>query len=160
MSLPPFQEFLDIHRDEVYRLLAAMVGPHEADDCFQETFISALRSYPDLRPGSNLRAWVHTIARRKALDSLRARRPVAPLEVHQATLRADGDEEARADLWQAVRQLPEKQRWAIAYRYAVGLTSAETAAVTGGTDAAVRQNTRSALRNLRSVYSPAGGEKL
>ncbi|GAC1333892.1 MAG: sigma-70 family RNA polymerase sigma factor [Candidatus Dormibacteria bacterium] len=158
MSLPPFQEFLDSHRDDVYRLLVAMVGPHEADDCFQETFISALRNYPGLRAGSNLRAWVHTIARRKALDSLRTRRPTAPLELHQGTLRAPRDEEASADLWQAVRRLPEKQRLAISYRYAVGLTSAETAALTGGTDAAVRQNTRSGLRRLRAVYDPTGGE--
>ncbi|MDQ6748861.1 MAG: sigma-70 family RNA polymerase sigma factor [Candidatus Dormibacteraeota bacterium] len=156
MSLPPFQEFLDQHRDDVYRLLVAMVGRDDADDCFQETFLSALRAYPSLRAGSNLRAWVHTIARRKAVDTLRRRRPVAPLEDHQEHLAAHGDGEATADLWSAVRALPEKQRWAIAYRYAVGLTSGETAAITGGSDAAVRQNTRDALRKLRVVYAEGG----
>jgi RNA polymerase sigma factor (sigma-70 family) len=150
VSQPPFQEFLDAHRDEVYRLLMAMVGLPDADDCFQETFISALRAYPTLRRGSNLRAWVHTIARRKALDTIRARRHPADLDDHQ--LAAPGNGEAAADLWHAVRGLPEKQRTAITYRYAVGLTSAETAALTGGTDAAVRQNTREALRKLRAVY--------
>ena len=157
MSLPPFQEFLDGHRDEVYRLLVAMVGPHDADDCFQETFISALRHYPDLRAGSNLRAWVHTIARRKALDAIRRRRPNAALEDHQERLAAPGDGEATADLWQAVGLLPEKQRLAITYRYAVGLTSAEAAVLIGGSDAAVRQNTRDALRRLRTVYATNDG---
>src|SRR5262249_37750138 len=80
---PPFQRFLDSHRDAVWRFLVASVGPAEAEDCFQETFIAALRAYPRLRPRSNLRAWVLTIAHRKALDAHRARarraQPVADL---------------------------------------------------------------------------------
>jgi len=161
MSQPPFQEFLDAHRDDVHRLLVAMVGPADADDCFQETFISALRKYGEMRPDSNLRAWVHTIARHKALDSIRGRRASAALEDHQATLAVPGDGEASTDLWQAVSLLPEKQRLAITYRYAVGLTSGETALLIGGSDAAVRQNTRDALRNLRAVYAPTrtGGSR-
>jgi RNA polymerase sigma factor (sigma-70 family) len=157
VSLPPFQEFLDQHQDDVYRLLVAMVGRDDAEDCFQETFLSALRAYPAIRGDSNLRAWVHTIARRKAVDALRGRRPAAVLEDHQERLAAPGDGEAAADLWQAVRGLPQKQRLAISYRYGVGLTSAETAVLTGGSDAAVRQNTRDALRRLRSVYMGAKG---
>ena len=157
MSLPPFQRFLDQHKDDVYRLLVAMVGYEDADDCFQETFISALRAYPGLRADSNLRAWVHTIARRKALDTIRQRKPVADVHEHEERLAAPGDGEAAADLWHAVRLLPDKQRAAIAYRFAVGLTSAETAALTGGTDAAVRQNTREAIRKLRAVYGVAEG---
>ena len=158
MSLPPFQELLDAHKDDVYRLLVAMVGAPDADDCFQETFISALRAYPALRPSSNLRAWLHTIARRKALDSIRARRPAAALEDHEPWLAAPGNGEASADLWHAVSRLPEKQRLAITYRYAVGLTSAETAVLAGGSDASVRQNTRDGLRKLRQVYTAEGGQ--
>ena len=158
MSLPPFQELLDTHRDDVYRLLLAMVGSPDADDCFQDTFISALRAYPGLRQDSNLRAWLHTIARRKALDTIRARRPAAVLEDHQEGLAAAVNGEASADLWHAVSRLPEKQRLAITYRYAVGLTSAETAALAGGSDASVRQNTRDGLRKLRLVYAPEGGQ--
>jgi RNA polymerase sigma factor (sigma-70 family) len=70
---PPFQHFLDVHRDAVWRFLVASVGAGEAEDCFQETFVAALRAYPRLRAGSNLRAWVLTIAHRKALDAHRAR---------------------------------------------------------------------------------------
>ena len=73
MSLPPFQRFLDEHATDVHRFLVAAVGRHDADDCFQETFVSALRAYPRVRADSDLRAWVLTIAHRKALDHHRGR---------------------------------------------------------------------------------------
>jgi methylated-DNA-[protein]-cysteine S-methyltransferase len=80
-GLPPFQRFLDTHRDAVWRFLVSSVGPVEAEDCFQETFIAALRAYPRLRADSNLRAWVLTIAHRKSLDAHRARaRRAVPME--------------------------------------------------------------------------------
>ena len=49
-----------------------MVGYHDAEDCFQETFIAAMRAY-DQMDGRHPRAWVMTIARRKAIDHQRAR---------------------------------------------------------------------------------------
>jgi RNA polymerase sigma factor (sigma-70 family) len=73
VSQPPFQRFLDAHREDVWRFLVASVGREAADDCFQETFLSALRAYPRMRP-DNPRAWVLTIAHRKALDHFRARK--------------------------------------------------------------------------------------
>ena len=82
--LPPFQRFLDAHCDDVLRYLVASVGRHDADDAFQETFLSALRAYPRLPPDSNLRGWVLTIAHRKAIDVHRARgrNPVPVAEIH------------------------------------------------------------------------------
>ena len=50
VSQPPFQRFLDAHREDVWRFLVASVGRDAADDCFQETFLAALRAYPRLRP--------------------------------------------------------------------------------------------------------------
>ena len=71
MMLPPFQRLLDEHRTDVYRFLVAAVGRQAADDCFQETFLSALRAYPHLRDANNLRGWLFTIATRKTLDHWR-----------------------------------------------------------------------------------------
>ena len=72
-TLPPFQRFLDTHRELVWRFLVSSLGRADAEDCFQETFIAALRAYPRVRRDSNLRAWVLTIAHHKALDAHRAR---------------------------------------------------------------------------------------
>ena len=106
-GLPPFQRFLDAHADDVLRFLVASVGRHDADDAFQETFLSALRAYRRLRPDSNLRAWVLTIAHRKALDVHRARRrnPVPVAEVHDRPPAADAD--APDDHWGRVRALAD-----------------------------------------------------
>ena len=73
VRLPPFQALLDAHGRDVHRFLIAQVGPLDADDCYQETWLAALAAYPRLRHASNLRSWILTIAHRKAIDHLRSR---------------------------------------------------------------------------------------
>ena len=71
LTLPPFQELIDAHGRDVHRFLRSLVG-QDADDCYQETWIAALRAYPRLRDDSNLRGWILTVAHRKAIDRIRA----------------------------------------------------------------------------------------
>ena len=82
-ALPPFQAFLDEHLHPVRAFLRGMVGPNDAEDCLQETFLAALRAYPRAE-ATNLRSWIFTIARRKAIDHHRTRtrraQPVAEPE--------------------------------------------------------------------------------
>src|SRR5262249_47894460 len=63
----------------VLRVCRAVLGPDEAEDAWSETFLAALRAYPQLDEGANVEAWLVTIAHRKAIDATRAaaRRPVA-----------------------------------------------------------------------------------
>ena len=49
MRLPPFQTLVDAHAAELHRFLVASIGVTDAEDCLQETLISALRAYPRLR---------------------------------------------------------------------------------------------------------------
>jgi DNA-directed RNA polymerase specialized sigma24 family protein len=155
-SLPPFQRFLDAHSNDVLRFLVASVGRHDADDAFQETFISALRAYPRLRKDSNLRAWVLTIAHNKALDMhrARARRPLPVAEVGDrpdpaiaagppAGAGADGDH------WERVRALPPRQREVLTLRYAADLTHAEIALALGCSEVAARRAAADGLKALR-----------
>jgi RNA polymerase sigma factor (sigma-70 family) len=149
VGTPPFQRFLEEHGPAVYRFLAASVGTHDAEDCFQETFMAALRAYPRLRPDSNLRAWVMTIAHRKALDAHRARgrrpEPVAALPERPGRPEDDGD----PGVWRRVRDLPPRQREAVVLRFVGDLPYRDVARAMGTTDAAARQNVRLALRRLR-----------
>ena len=151
-TLPPFQRFLDAHASDVLRFLVASVGRHDADDAFQETFLSALRAYPRLRPDSNLRSWVLTIAHRKALDVHRARGrrplPVADLD-DRPGLAAPSVDGAGGEQWERVRALPPRQREVLTLRYAADLTHAEIALALGCTEEAARRAAADGLKTLR-----------
>jgi RNA polymerase sigma factor (sigma-70 family) len=151
VGLPPFQRFLDEHREDVYRFLVALVGRQEAEDCFQETFLAALRAYPRLRPASNLRAWVLTIAHRKALDALRAqnRRAVPMAELPEGLV--EGPEVSDGSVWRAVGALPPRQRAGVVLRHFFDLPYRDIARVTGTSEAAARQSVRMAAKRLREV---------
>jgi RNA polymerase sigma factor (sigma-70 family) len=151
----PFQRFLDEHREPVWRFLVASVGRQEADDCFQETFMAALRAYPRLPPEANGRAWVLTIAHRKAIDAHRARRrrpdPVESVEERAAEPPSpDGDPE----LWRAVRARAPKQRAAVVLRYVADFKHTEAAEVLGCSEEAARRNLHAGLNNLRREWTP------
>jgi RNA polymerase sigma factor (sigma-70 family) len=151
---PPFQRFLDAHRDVVWRFLASSVGPVDAEDCFQETFISALRAYPRLQHDSNLRAWVLTIAHRKALDVHRARagRPLPVADVADVDRRREPSPAARDEaLWEAVRELPARQRSAVVLRYLADLPHREIASAIGCSEEAARRSLHEGLVKLRKV---------
>jgi RNA polymerase sigma factor (sigma-70 family) len=147
--LPPFQRFLDEQRDVVYRYLVVAVGANDADDAFQDTMLAALRAYPALRDGSNLRGWVLTIARRKALDLHRRRRQVSDAEPPEVPA---WDAEPRDDgLWHAVKGLPSKQRAAIVRRFVADLPYADIGRELGCSEAAARRSVFEGLRTLREV---------
>ena len=149
VNLPPFQALLDEHRGDVYRFLVATVGPTEADDCFQETWIAALRAYPELRRADNLRAWLFRIAQNKSIDAHRARGrravPVAAVPEGPAPSVADDEPE----LWARVRDLPAKQRTAVFCRAVLGMPYEELAVLLESSQDAARRSVHEGLKRLR-----------
>jgi RNA polymerase sigma factor (sigma-70 family) len=134
--------------------LVSSVGRPEAEDCFQETFIAALRAYPRLRADSNLRAWVLTIAHRKALDAhrARARRTRGVAELVAVDERAAPSAPARDEaLWDAVGELPARQRSAVVLRYVADLPHRDIAAAIGCSEEAARRSLHEGLTRLRKV---------
>jgi RNA polymerase sigma factor (sigma-70 family) len=153
----PFQQFLDEHRDAVWRFVVAAVGRDSADDCFQETFLAALRAYPKLRAGSNERAWLLTIAHHKAIDMHRARaRAPHPLATPpEPEPRAATAVERTLDgaIWDDVRALPPRQRAAVLLRYVADLPHREVAAALGCSEEAARRSLHEGITKLREAYS-------
>ena len=150
VHLPPFETLVDAHAAELHRFLVGCVGPTEAEDCLQETFMSALRAYPRLSSADNLRAWLYTIAQRKATDVVRraARRPTRDLDGVEPA--ADPAPDPADDtLWGSVRALPPKQRAALVHRFVLDLAYVEIGARMGITEEAARQNVSAGLRRLR-----------
>ncbi len=152
MSLPPFQTLLDLHGSTVHRFLVASVGPSDADDCFQEACIAAMRAYPQLEHSNNLRAWLLKIAQRKAIDAhrARARRPV-PVE-HPPEQPMPGEPVVPMNgqpVWARVRELPEKQRMAVFLRSVADLSYADVARALDCSQDAARRNVHEGLKRLR-----------
>ena len=163
MNLPPFQRLLDDHGHDVHRFLVATVGRHDADDCYQETWIAALRAYPRLDHAHNLRGWLFTIAARKAIDTHRRRRrdavamaqPPEPTPAAAHWRAADGIDsraEVADDLWAAVAALPAKQRAAVVLRHLLDVDYATVAATMGVSEPAARRNVHEGLKRLREEH--------
>jgi len=152
--LQPFEFVVAEHGPAVLRVCRALLGPDEADDAWSETFLSALRAYPRLRPDSNVEAWLVTIAHRKAVDALRRRGrapwTMATLPEQHSTTGIPGA--ADADLPGALAKLPLKQRSAIVCHYLGGLPYAEVAVILGNSEDAARRAAADGMRRLRALY--------
>ena len=152
----PFEAVVAEHGATVLRVCRAILGPADADDAWSETFLAALRAYPDLPADANVQAWLVTIAHRKAIDVTRAaaRRavPVGDAPERPAPQRAD---ERDLDLHAALAALPGKQRAAVAYHYLGGLPYTDVAAVIGGSTDAARRAAADGIARLRKTYAAA-----
>ncbi len=153
--VPPFQDLVEANRATVYRFLTVAVGPVDADDCFQETFLAALRAYPRLK------------RRRPA-------RPVGPEDrlaegdrpppshgrgarSRATTLpeRATHDDEPSTDdpLWAAVRALPPKQRVAVVHRHVLDRSYADIAELMDSSEETARANVHQGTKRLRELMA-------
>ncbi len=153
--MEPFDLAVRTHGATVLRVCRAVLGPGpDADDAWQETFLAALRSWPEVAAVTNLEAWLVRVAGRKAIDVLRARgrQPVPVEQLPDTTVAAASESDGHAALWTAVAALPERQRLAIAYHYLGGLRHTETAELIGGTPEAVRRAAADGLKSLRGSY--------
>ncbi|MBV6758665.1 RNA polymerase sigma factor [Rhodococcus opacus] len=155
MTLQPFEDVVAEHGPTVLRVCRAVVGPVDAEDAWSETFIAAMRAYPDLSPDSNVEAWLVTIAHRKALDHIRARdrRPVPTDELPEQTTDRGLPGGHDPELWKAVGALPMKQRAAVAYHYLAGLPYSEIAVILGNSPAASRRAAADGVAALRKTLS-------
>jgi RNA polymerase sigma factor (sigma-70 family) len=154
MTRPPFEDVVARHGPTVLRVCRAVLGPGEADDAWSETFLAALRAYPQLPADANVEAWLVTIAHRKAIDVVRATRrratPLAELPDDRAAPGADSGPDH--ELLAAVAALPDKQRQAVAYHYLAGLPYREVATILGGSTDAARRAAADGIAALRRIH--------
>jgi RNA polymerase sigma-70 factor (ECF subfamily) len=150
-----------------YRLLAFAVAckllrdPAVAEDIVHDAFLSVWRAASSFQPGrGSPRAWLVTIVRNAAIDSLRtrelARRPRTTFARLQAHAPVDEDiswtvvtaAEARR-LGAALIALPPEQRSAIELAFFAGLTHDQIAELIGVPLGTVKGRVRLGLRRLR-----------
>lgn len=154
VKVRPFEEVVARHGATVLRVCRAVVGPVDAEDAWSETFLAALRAYPELPGDANVEAWLVTIAHRRALDVGRARsRRAVPTGVLPEGVDARADPAARdPDLWTALQRLPDKQRHAVVYHHIAGLPFAEIATILGNSPEAARRAAADGIKTLRKYY--------
>lgn len=150
----PFDRAVRAHGATVLRVCRAVLGSGpDADDAWSETFLAALRSWPNLPDDTNVEAWLVRVAGRKAIDVIRARsRRAVPVETPPDRPDAAGSAGSDDGVWDAVAALPEKQRLAVAHHYFGGLPHVETAKLIGSTPEAVRRAAADGLRALRREF--------
>jgi RNA polymerase sigma factor (sigma-70 family) len=155
MTVRPFEEIVEAYGPTVMRVCRSLLGPADADDAWAETFLAALRAYPRLRPGSNVRAWLVTIAHRKAIDQIRAaaRRPQPAPEIGEASSTRWDPARRDGDLFAAWHALPPKQRSAVAYHHVAGLSYAEVGILLKTGEVAARRSAADGIANLRRSYA-------
>ncbi|MEU8615396.1 sigma factor, partial [Actinoplanes sp. NPDC048791] len=81
--------FVRATQRQLRRFLQHLAGPEELDDLTQETYLRALRSLPGFAGRSSARTWLYTIARRVAVDHVRAavvRPRIAPVGIRPVVL--------------------------------------------------------------------------
>ena len=151
---PPFEKVVARHGPTVLRVVRAVLGHADADDAWSDTFLAAMRAYPDLPCDANVEAWLVTIAHRKAIDIIRATtRRAIPVADTPDTPSREHAPDAHLELADAVAALPTKQRQAVAYHYLAGLPYAEIATLLGGSAAAARRAAADGIATLRRTLA-------
>lgn len=172
--LPPFDVLVSTHGAAVLRVCRALVGVQDADDVWQETFLAALRAYPQAGGVLNLEAWLVTIAKNKATDHHRRTqlvpvpagsmatdppdpgegRPGAPAGgAGDVVVRAVQAGETAGVVWGALAALPPTQRAAIIYHHLAGLPYVQVAELVGNSEAAARRAAADGMKTLRARMS-------
>jgi len=126
-----------------------------AEDILQEVFLQLWRN-PGLFDASrgNLAPWLAVIARNRAIDALRKRRPETDVEEVFVSVEPDlAGEAERSRTMEKVRsvlgQMPAPQRTAVEMAYFQGMTHTEIAEKTGEPLGTIKTRIRSALLALR-----------
>lgn len=150
----PFDVVVERHGPALLRFCVARLGPDRGEEAFQETLLSALRGYDELRDHGAVGGWLFAIAHRRIVDVARGRdRTPDPAggAIEQHLQPWHDPEPGAGGLWSQVAELPPKQREAVALRYLADLPHADVAVVMGTSVEAARRNVFEGLRRLRDA---------
>lgn len=151
-------EFCDRYGRLVYSIaLRVLKDPSQAEDLMQEVFLQVWRNPGAFAQGrGSLGAWLAVVARNRAVDVLRRRKPDDSVDdVVLASSTNLASEVERTWMMEKVRQamggLPEEQQRSVELAFFEGMTHAEIAARTGDPLGTVKTRIRTALMSLRKA---------
>ena len=149
----------------VYRYLYSRVGnAADAEDLTAQVFTEALAGLDRYREQGSFPAWLFTIAHRKAIDHLRARRPVLSLHDDLALHSTEATplthlvkEETLQKLAGLVARLSQDEQELLRLRFAAGLTYGDMAAILRRREAAVKMAMHRLLDRLKAQWEATDG---
>jgi RNA polymerase sigma-70 factor (ECF subfamily) len=157
------EAFIQATQRDVHRMLAHLSGPGEAEDLAQETFLRAMRGLRQFAGRSSARTWLLAIARRVAVDHVRAavRRPrTAALEDWDTVDAGGAGRGSRFEdgvlLRHLVAGLPVDRREAFVATQVLGLSYAEAAEVCGCPVGTIRSRVARAREDLTVALGRRG----
>lgn len=160
--MPDFETLVEAHSAELFGYVWRMLRDiTDAEDCLQETFLRAYRSFARLRPDTHHRAWLYKIATNTTRTHLRQRGRIAARTIDldpdlQSDKSPPADQVDQRRLLKAVARaveaLPDQQRAALIMRKYQELSYTEIAAALDCTEEAARANVYQALKKLRVQF--------
>jgi RNA polymerase sigma-70 factor, ECF subfamily len=151
-------ELFDRYGGMVYSVaLRVLNDPGQAEDVMQEIFFQVWRNPHSFKEGrGSLGAWLAVMARNRAIDALRRRKPSDPVDdVVLASRENLASDVERTALMNKVRRvlkgLPAEQQRSVELAFFEGMSHSEIAAKTGEPLGTVKTRIRSALLNLRKA---------
>ena len=150
--MPDFEEIYQTYFADVYRyILALSRDAHTAEEVTQETFFRAVRSAGQFREGSDLRAWLYTIARNLCVDVTRQRETLPLQETDQVAADPAGTLVERWDLERALETLTPQDQELLLLRYANQVPLQALSRLTGLSRFAIYRRCGRLLTQLREA---------
>lgn len=133
----------------VRAVLLTSLAPDDAADALQDVFLQAWTRLQTLREPAAFGPWVAAIARRRAADHIRRRRPHEPLPDALAMPGQQANTAEAHRVLDAIATLPDAYRETLLLRLVEGYSGPEIATLTGLTPASVRVNLHRGFKLLR-----------
>jgi len=155
-----FEALVSAHHGRLHRIATGMAGPDAAADLVQETFLSAVESFPRFRGDAQLSTWLISILRNRFSLHLRGRKKwkLAPLPEDGARLPAPEPPAVQRDLQDVlsrVQELPEELRTTLVLFHVDGMSYAEIARAMDCPIGTVRSRLFEARERLRKLVLKA-----
>jgi RNA polymerase sigma-70 factor, ECF subfamily len=144
-----------------------LANPAEAEEVVQEALLRVWQQAETWQPNGRISTWLHQVAYRLCIDSIRRRRPSVAIDAVEEAL-PDDDLAADARLMRidavsavraAVDRLPERQRTALVLCHFQEMSQAEAAAVMGIGESAYESVLARARRRLRVLLTEGDDNK-
>ena len=159
-----FSALVERHYVRVYRLAWRWTGSQaEAEDVAQDVCVKLAAAIKTFRSEAAFTTWLYRIAFTTATDRLRAHQRIVPFAPSDMSALMDGAASGTpetdligAELWLAVRALPEQQRDAVLLVYGEDLSHQEAAGIMGCSEKTVSWHLREARRRLKIRLEAVG----